>query len=482
MNEQLQEIESNRIKVRHGTMIEKARSGLLAFTTYTKSDYEINWHHRLVANHLNRFLRKEIMFLMIWLPPRIGKSELCSRRLPAFYHGKFPDNNIMAASYSSSLANDMTSDVQRIMDSIEYRQVFPDTIIPFADERDPIYHRNSEGHAIKNHRGKYMGQGVGGSFTGKGAHLIVIDDPIKSRKEADSATYRESVWKWYTNDLTTRLEKGGQILLVATRWHEDDLSGRILKLMQENPQAPQFKVLKLAAIREDMDFQEDPRQLGEALWPNKYPIESLRAQQALDSRGFTALYQQRPTALEGGVVKASWLQFYKQLPEKFDRMILSLDATFKDKPDSDYVALQAWGQIGSKKYLVDQIRDRLGFTDTCSAVRILCARYPQIYIKLIEDAANGPAIIETLVKQGVGGIVPIRAKDSKYSRLYACSPQFEAGDVFYPDPSIAPWINTNVDEILNFPNLANDDTVDATSQALNYLQGKVTGAPKIWTV
>lgn len=481
MNDDLKELESARIRIRQGSMIEKARKGLLAFTAYTKNDYEINWHNRLIANKLNSFLRKQIRFLMIFAPPRHGKTELVSRRLPAMYHGLFPDNNIMAASYSSSLANDITTDVQRIMDSEEYRQIFPETRIPFADERDPRHHRNSEGHAIKNKNGKYIGQGVGGSFTGRGMNLGIIDDPFKGRKEADSIAFRDSVWKWYVNDFITRMQKDAQILLILTRWHEDDLAGRIIKMMKDNPQSHQFEIIKLAAIREDMDFKEDPRHLGDALWPTKFPLQALKATEALDPRGFTALYQQRPTALEGGIIKHSWLKFYTKQPDvkDFSQIIMSADLAFKDKPESDFVVIQIWGRKNNEKYLLNQFRDRVGFSETVKQIKFMSVRYPQAYIKLIEDKANGPAVLDTLKKEGIGGLIPINPKDSKFSRLQSCSPQFEAGDIYFPDPSLCPWVNTNIDEMINFPNMANDDTVDATSQALNWFEHKRIAMPSV---
>ena len=227
---------------------EQARHGILSFTTYTKSDYQVSWHHRVLAKKLNAWLRGDIKFLMVFMPPRHGKSELVSRRLPAFLHGLYPDAEIMAASYLDSLAGDMTIDVQNIIDSKEYQEVFPDTKIFSPRTPYTTGTRNSSEHHIVGRRGKYRGQGVGGSFTGKGANFIIVDDPIKGREIADSVAFRERLWNFYNNDLFSRLEtnletgRQGQILITQTRWHEDDLSGRLIENMNKEPGAVQWDI------------------------------------------------------------------------------------------------------------------------------------------------------------------------------------------------------------------------------------------------
>lgn len=229
--------------------IEEARKDVLTFTKYTKPDYDINWHHRALANKLNAFARGEIRFLMVFMPPRHGKSELVSRRLPAFLHGLYPDAEIMAASYLDTLASDMCIAVQNIIDSKEFKDVFPKTRIWPPGTSYTKGTRNSSEHHIVGCKGKYRGQGVGGSFTGKGANFIIVDDPIKGREVADSMAFRERLWNFYNNDLFSRLETDlntgrlGQVLITQTRWHEDDLSGRLLELMKKEPGSVQWEIL-----------------------------------------------------------------------------------------------------------------------------------------------------------------------------------------------------------------------------------------------
>lgn len=422
-------------------------------------------------------------------------SELVSRRAPAFIFGLKPWAKIIATSYVAQLARRMNRDVQRIIDAPEYRILFPHVwlqsdALPQEVVTDIDSTRTNDIFEIVKYGGRYLCAGVGGSVTGEGGDYIFIDDPIKNQEEADSPVYRDKVFEWYDSTLSTRLDDAntGGICLTVTRWHEDDLAGRLLHLAENSPDADKWVVLNLPALREALlathyPCAEDTREEGEALWPERISKEKLLARKATSLRTFTALFQQRPTALEGGVIKKSWLRFYTRetLPpiNEFSRIVQSWDLSFKDANTSDFVVGQVWGVCKGKIYLLDQVRERMGFADSCRSITILSARYPDAMRKLIEEKANGAAVIETLKRSGVMGVIAINPKESKFARLQAVSTQFEAGDVYFPDPSIAPWINTNVDEILTFPNAIHDDTVDATSQALNDLAKAVDLVPRI---
>ena len=244
-----------------------ARSNLFDFTCYTYPGYAGNWHHRLICSYLDLFVAGEIKRLMIFAPPRSGKSELVSRRLPAFILGHDPDAWIIAASYGADLARRMNRDVQRIIDSPEYRRLFPDTQLWGKNVRsvaDGSFLRNSDLFEVVGHKGYYMGVGVGGSLTGMGGRYLLIDDPVKNRKEANSATYRQAVEEWYTSTFYTRLAPGGNILIVLTRWHEDDLAGRLLEKAKSDPAADQWTVITLPAVAEEPVAAYDPREPGVA--------------------------------------------------------------------------------------------------------------------------------------------------------------------------------------------------------------------------
>lgn len=492
------------IEIGVGKQITKARrGGLLSFTLETKPDYEVNWHHNLTTNYLNRFIKKEIKRLIILEPPRYGKSELSSRRLPALLHGIYPNDEILAASYNGDLAADMTIDVQRIMDMESYQRIFPMSritpansksnyarssveheLIPMEDngklwipkigsDKKPIEFDRSKGFIIP--RGSYRASGVGGSFTGRGGNWLLLDDPIKNRQDADSKAFRDVLWDWYRSTMRTRLEKDASVCITLTTWHEDDLIHRLLKLARTDSDADQWQVLRLPAIKEGEDswFKKfhlvpnvDIRKEGDALWPDKFSLADLRATKpSVGTREWTALYQQRPTPEGGNLVQGAWLKRYKVPPTQFDQIIISCDMASKDKTSSDYYVYQAWGRKHADRYLLYQLRGRWPFPEACRKLVELAKMYPKAGRKIIEAKANGPAVAQTL-RSKMTGIIEREPDGDKVARLNAVTPEMESSNVWIPDEDENPWVHDFIDEMTSFPNGANDDQVDAASQAL----------------
>lgn len=302
-------------------------------------------------------------------------------------------------------------------------------------------------------------------------NCLIIDDPFKDRAEADSPTIREKVWDWYTSTLYTRLAPGGGIILIQTRWHTDDLAGRLLQA-EASGDGDKWRVVNFPAIAE---ADEPHRKQGEALHPERYPLEQLlKIKAAIGTRDWEALYQQHPTPEGGTIFHEEWLKYWlpKDLPN-FDQMVLSWDMTFKEGDASDFVVGQAWGRKGGDFYLVDQMRGRWGFTDTMEQFKRLAEKYPQATRKLVEDKANGPAVIDSL-KHHISGIIPVEPDGSKVARAHAVTALFEAGNVYIPDPSLFPWVWEYITELTQFPSVAHDDQVDATTQALRHF-GKHPG-------
>lgn len=298
-----------------------ARNDLLKFTQYTKPDYETNWHHAAICKVLNDVVRGLLPSthpdylldapkrVILCAPPQTGKSELVSRRLPAYGFGRIPDLTIIGTSYGADLASMMNRDIQRVITSDEYRRIFPNTRLNEVNIRSTSqgqYLRNSDIFEIVNHAGRYRSAGVGGGITGMGMRLGIIDDPIKDQAEAQSETIRNNVWEWYTTTFYTRLGKNGAIVIMHTRWHEDDLVGRLLELQKADPNADQWLVLSFPAILDDENARTstDHRSMGDALWPNKFSLDALAKIKANDPDGFEALQQQRPTK-PGGC--SSWI-------------------------------------------------------------------------------------------------------------------------------------------------------------------------------
>lgn len=417
---------------------------LLTFTTTTFPRYRPAHHHRLIAEHLGAVERGEIDRLMIFMPPRHGKTELASIRFPAWFLGRNPDKRVIGASYASGLAF-------RI--SRQARNLLTLTTWPFPHRLAPDL-ANVQSWDIDDHRGGYIAAGVNGPITGSGAHLLIIDDPFKNSEEADSPVIRENVWEWYTSTAYTRLEDAGAVVLIQTRWHHDDLAGRLLAAQAAG--GDRWTTLHLPAIAED----------GSALWPEKYARPALdRIKAATGSRVFNALYQGRPSNDESALLKRHWWRTYQRLPRRFDQVIQSWDTTFKGGVQNDYAVGQVWGKAGADYYLLDQVRDRMDFPAMLAAVRALAAKWPDARTKLIEDTANGPAVIATL-KHEVAGLIPVTPEGGKIARVNAVAGLVESGNVHLPSPDTAPWIGDFIEECTAFPTGAHDDQVDAMSQAL----------------
>lgn len=294
-------------------------------------------------------------------------------------------------------------------------------------------------------------------------NCLIIDDPIKNAQDAQSKTMRERVWQEWESTLSTRLHKGASVIVIMTRWHEDDFVGRLL----ENSPF-KWERLRLPAIAEDEDDILG-RNLGEPLsrelgfdehWAESKKIE-------VGSKTWASLYQQRPAPEQGSIFKREWLQFVDYVPTRYDDMLISWDMTFKDSNASDYVVGQVWLKDKANYYCIEQVRGQMDFTQSMQAVINLKNKYPRCRRILIEDKANGPAIINTL-KNRISGIIPITPKESKEARAFSVTPLFEAGNVFFYRNIRE--LSDMVEEIVGFPAASHDDTVDATTQALNYFQ------------
>ena len=276
------------------------------FVKATKPDYVFNWHHELLIEHLQAFAEGEIRKLMVFMPPQHGKSELTSRRLPAYLLGTNPNSKIVGCSYSADLSRSFNRDVQRIMDDESYSAIFENSKLNGSNIRTSAkgsFLRNADIFEIVNHKGFYKSVGVGGSLTGTPVDIGIIDDPVKDVVEANSLTYRARVWDWFNGVFLTRLHNDSQILITQTRWHEDDLSGRILK----QKDAKEWVVLTLQGILDNSNKHEkDPRNIGEALWPNRHNLKKLESFREQSPRLFQAMYQQDPKPFEGGLVYPKW--------------------------------------------------------------------------------------------------------------------------------------------------------------------------------
>jgi hypothetical protein len=350
----------------------KARRSFEKFVLITKPDYKLNWHHKLLMQKLQAFALGHIKKLMVFMPPQHGKSELTSRRLPAYILGINPDAKIAGCSYAADLSKSFNRDVQRIIEDDVYGGIFPGTTLNSSNVKSSAkgsYLRNADIFEVVGHKGFYKSVGVGGSLTGTPVDIGLIDDPVKDVVEANSATYRARVWDWFTGVFLTRLHNDSQILITQTRWHEDDLSGRILK----SKQAHEWEVLTLPGILETADkHEDDPRQIGEALWADRHSLKKLLDFKDASPRLFQAMYQQDPRPFEGGLVYPKWsscsLQDYKMVRIE---EINGLDFGYSTSPAAFigvkidtvakriYLRLKIYGKFIKLKQLAEQMTDKL---------------------------------------------------------------------------------------------------------------------------
>lgn len=307
-----------------------------------------------------------------------------------------------------------------------------------------------------------------------GGEYIIIDDPIKNREEANSPTWREKLWSWYASTLYTRLEKDGCILVTLTRWHDDDLAGRLLEKMQAGGE--KWEILTLPAAYEEATRQiYDVRSKeGEALWQWKFSEQDLQTTKVtVGTYEWNAMYQQRPQPAEGVIFKREWMgSFFRELPRSL-MLIQSWDQPFTKSEGSAKCAGIVMGRRGADIYVCDVVNDKMEFVESVAAMRTLTAKWPQARAKVVENKANGPAIV-SLLKKEIPGLVEFNPKGSKEERALSVTPYFEAGNIHFMD---APWAHDLIDDLLRFPSGKYKDTVDALVQGILYLMDKPAASP-----
>lgn len=409
--------------------------------------------------------------LIITMPPQEGKSSRL-RDFIVWVLKHRPWMRVLSGSYAQSLAN---RNGRMIRNTIRNT---PELGLTLAKDNGSASEWEIDRPAGQQ-RGGLLSVGRGAGATGRSADLLVIDDPLKDRKEAESETVREACWDWWVDVLSTRLSPGAPVVLILTRWHEADLAGKLLAA----PDGHLWNVLNIPAQADhNVDAGEvDPlgREFGEYLESARGRTEQQWAaiKVRVGSRTWSSLYQGSPTAPDGTIFKRSMWQYY-DAPQwlvrddgscwatGFDEIGMSWDMTFKGTSGSDMVVGQVWARRGVDMYLLDQVRGQWDFVETCRQFRALAAKWPQALLKLVEDKANGPAVIAQLGRT-VPGIVPVEPDGGKEARAAAVSPLVESQNVWLPAPEVAPWAGALVDELAAFPNGSFDDQVDCFTQALN---------------
>lgn len=480
-----------------GARIRQARHRLLPWVQVTTPGYDAGWFHEDLCEALERFsaavVRGESPRLIISAPPRHGKTEVV-RSFATWHMARNPAHEIVSASYGQDLADDNSKAARVKARSDDAALVFTDIRPRVAEKRyRGDYQRNDTDRIQRWSVGNgstYTAVGVGGPLTGRGAHVGIIDDPVKDAAEANSATTRDAVWDWYVTTFRTRIAPGGGIIIIMTRWHDDDLVGRLLKKAQDDPEADQWELLNYPAIAEE---DEPHRRKGEALHPSRWPLRELRKLRAtltdrMGPRWWLALFQGRPAPATGDLFKRSmptFTRFYAEHPadraRRADRVFLSVDANFKETDGGSYGCARVIAQTGEEFAIVAEFRERAGYSAFKSGLRTLAGAWPTISVTLIEDKANGSALVDEL--RGVLPNVIAYDKGAKSKReaweLWSV-PACESGALWLPDPKHAAWVHDTVEEYIAARGQKRgevNDRIDCDCQVLAYVRGEQLAGP-----
>ena len=437
-----------------------SRKRLLPFVERFNPDYLAGWVHKDICQRLEKFseqvANKESPRLMLFMPPRHGKSTLASVAFPAWHLGRHPNHEFISCSYSGSLAMSFSRKVRQLLREPVYKNVFEKSRLD-KDSQSIESWQTTQG-------GGYVAAGVGGGITGKGANVLVIDDPVKNREDAESDNNRAATWDWYTSTAYTRLSPGGGILVILTRWHDDDLAGRLLKQAEDG--ADQWEVIRYPAIAE---IDENFRKQGESLHPERYNVDALeQIRKAIGPRDWSALYQQNPVSDEGDYFSRDMIRYYEY--DEIDTAELNYycawDLAIGQRDRNDYsvgivVGIDEYDHL----YVVDVVRGKYDGFELVEQILDLYETWRPGIVGIERghiEMALGPFLQKRTRERGLSEAyfkdLKVGRRD-KEARARAIQGRMQQGMVYFPKDAV--WTGTMVAELLRFPNGAHDDQVDA---------------------
>jgi len=445
--------------------LEACQGDFLTFVRTMWPEFIAGEHHKIISEKFQRVADGSLKRLIINMAPRHTKSEFASFFLPAWFIGRNPNMKIIQATHTTELAVGFGRKVKNLLDREDYLDIFPDAQLA-ADSK-------ASGRWDTKRGGTYYAVGVGSNLAGRGGDLVIIDDP-HSEQTAMSNSGFEDAWDWYTGGPRQRLQPGGSIILVMTRWSEKDLTGQLIKQMNKDPKADQWEIVELPALLDD----------GEPTWPEFWSRDDLeRVKASIPPAKWNAQYQQRPTGDENAIIPREWWQRWeKDSVPNLEYVIQSYDTAFSKKESADYSAITTWGvfrpeEAGGPRGLI-LLDSKKGRWDFPELKQIAWEQYqfwePETVI--IEAKASGTPLTHELRNMGIPVVnfTPSRGND-KVSRVHSVSPLFEAGMVYAPDESFADEL---IEEVAAFPNGEYDDLVDSMTQALmRYRQGNFVSIP-----
>ena len=441
----------------------KIRDNYALYLKYVYPDYVFTNFHALLCNICQSVVEKiesgQKIKICISVPPQHGKSMTVTETLPSWFIGRNPDLRCIVTAYNADVAEKFGNKNRQLIKNYG-KEIFD---IQISDSQD-----NKTLWDIDKHQGGMLSTGILGGLTSNGGALVIVDDPFKNGEEANNQDLRDKVYNTFADSVATRARgKGNGIIVIHTRWHDDDLIGRLSK-------SGEWIIINIPCVWEKGVDRLLHRKIGQTLCPELgFDSEwAISMQKLLGPKKWNALYQGKPYIEGGNLIKRDSLKFYteKTKPSVFDAVEMSCDLTFGGKKSTnDNVCIGVWGRVGAVHYLLKKVKKKMSFQETLETLRILSSNYPQARKKIVEAKANGLATIETLNRE-IGGFVSFDPKSkSKQERFENVIPLIESGNVYLPDESIDNTIEDDIDELLRFPNATHDDFVDMLSQyLLNY--------------
>ena len=457
------------------------RENLMGFCEVYDKNYTANWHHEVLARALEKVENGETKRLIIEMPPRHGKSQLASIYFPAWYLGRNPEREIITCSYSAELARDFGGKTRDTIGDSQYQAIFPTRLK--ADSKSKDKWNTEKG-------GSYTSVGIGGPITGRGANLLIIDDPIKNREEAESLTIREKIWDWYTSTAYTRLEKGAAVVVIMTRWHLDDLVGRLMDRQEKGGET--WEVVRFPAIA---DEQEEKREVGEPLWKDKYDVDSLdQIKNTIGIYDWYALYQQLPIATETQEFKKEWFRYFDDVDlygKEPDGTVVSggknlyyyitVDLAISQKEQADNTSIMVLGKEKTSPdiYIVDEYTGHLDPLQVIEYLFSLKEKYKHRLVRVgIESVAYQKSLEyfireEQRKRETYFDIVELKAASKKETRIRGLKAMYKAGVIWHRKDQ-----RELENELLMFPKGRHDDRIDSLAYCQQVLKGTVRDTNK----
>lgn len=481
----------------------------LIYPDWKLADFQLELIHALDALEKDQLTNADgtpVHNLLITMPPRHAKSTFGTVLFPSYFMARNPTRYIMSCSYNAQLATDFGRQVRAVVENKQINQAFPDFTLSTESRAADVW-RTEVG-------GAYFAVGVGGTTSGRPANLLLVDDPIKSREDAESMTQRNKTWNYYTSALATRLQPESRgnppkQIVILTRWHPDDLAGRLQQTEDwkegrwKHINFPAIKTVRGEPIRRNRLPEDHPDYLpvskinyvtkskrviyqdAEApLWPERFPLEDLKRRQRLNPREFASLYQQQPYIEGGNIIKTEWWQKYPAdlSPENFVSLVITADTAFKKTETADYSAVCIAGMDRNGDiYVVDMVRRKWDFPELKQNLIRINNRWRGRGLRAlyIEDKASGQSLIQELKRESGMSVIPYKVVHDKVARVNAILPLIEGGRVFLPEA--ADWLDDFIDEAVSFPNGNHDDQVDAFTIAMDVLS-KTNVSPEAWSL